>query len=916
VTATSGTDGKATVPVTSSKTMDSPVEISAKVGNTTCGTVNVKWRMDTYTVDVPNPKEGEPITGTTDAPDGSQVVVTDDEGNEIPGCSAADNVTVENGTFSCTPTTPLQPGDHINVEVTDPVTGNSGSDDATIEEDPVVDSEKSRLTVSPTEVTQGDRVGIKVETKNAEDRPLPNKPIEVTVPNDWTCTGLSGSGTPVGTDAKKYTVRTNSQGVWESQCTTESSGTKVVKAENPADTDADKNITGSPATVTVTTVPPWDVDIDQPKEGDEEITGSTDAPPGTPVVITGPDKDGDGQPDWTCETTVKSDGTFECDLDEPLGPGDDIHVEVDPDSPKKGEADAETEDDPKVDSDKSKLTVTPRDPVIDDPITVKVETKNAEGRPVPGPIDVTIPEEWTCTDANGANVPTGTKQTITTNDQGLWQVTCTSKIAGDYQVKAENPADTDGDKNINGSPANVTVQPGAPVDECDPQEGKTTGPGTTLTKDPAGPIHPDGDTAYTVTLTAKDKYCNVIPNLDVTWTKDAKLTAKGTPQAVTDNNGQATAQYTSLTENLDPGWPVKAKVVTIEKSVNLTFDGAPTPPVINVANGDEISGTVSDPDANEVEVTYPKEDGTEGTITCPVDKATMTWSCETPGDAVDGPIQAVTVDDGGQRSEPTNGDLDKTPPEVIVNPIDPSDTEVTGTVNDGGKPLPNAPVTVTDEEGNNLCKNPDTVVTDSNGNFTCELNRPLNPGEKVIVTAEDPAGNRTQVEETVSLPTEEEPQYQCDGIEKSTQKNTSVALEVQDHLAECIDGGQAPWVVTAYEDPEHGTLSESQGASLGFGTFPGGVSEVTYTPETDWTGVDSHSITVTDANGAEIPIPVTVTVGDGTPTPTVTTTTTVKVKTGGDMVPGTLPWAAAGLALSGLMALALAGAARRRRQES
>jgi hypothetical protein len=906
VTAVSGSDGKATAPVTSSVITDDKT-ISAVVGTVSCGSKTVKWSDEPFTVDVPPVEEGGPVTGTTDAPPGSEVVVTadtDGDGDEDEVCTATVVAGTAGGpnTFSCTPSEPLDPDTVVTVTVTDPETGNSGSDTAQVTPNDVVDPTKSTLTVTPATVEQGDKVTVKVETKNAQDRPLPGKPVNVTIPTDWTCQGISGTTNP-------HVVLTGSTGVWESECTTKEAGTKTVEAKSGTDP-----LNGSPATVTVQAKDPWDVDIDEPHEGDDTVTGSTDAPPGTPVVITG-DTNDDGIPDWTCETTVKADGTFECELDEPLGPDDHIHVVVDPDGPAPGEADSDVTPVNKPDSDQSKLTVTPRDPVVDDPITVKVETKNEFGRPVSGPIDVTIPEEWTCT-ANGASVPTGSKQTITTNTQGVWEATCTSKVAGDYEVKAENPADTDSDKNIAGSPATVTVKPGTPTEECDPQEGKTTGPGTTLTKAPAGPIHPDGEAAYTLTMTVKDKYCNIIPNYPVTWTANNALSAKGTPSAQTNDEGLATAQYTSLTENLDPGFPVKAKAGTVEKSVNLTFDGAPTPPAINVANETEISGTVSDPDAKEVEVTYPKQDGTEGTVTCPVDKATMTWRCDTPTDAVNGPIEAVTVDDGGQRSEPTQGDLDKTKPVITENPVNPNDKVITGNVTDDGQPLPNAPVHVKDSEGNDLCKNPDSVFTDANGNFTCVLTRPLNPDEDITIVTEDEAGNVTEkpVHVPPILDTDLPPEYTCDGIERDTKMNTSVGLEVQDHLAGCVDGGEAPWKVTEYEEPQHATLEVTEGAAFGFALIPGGASEVTHVPETNWKGTDHYTITVTDANNESLVIPVTVNV-KGADSDGSTTTTTPKVKTGGDILPGTMPWAAAGLALSGLLALALAGASRRRRQD-
>jgi len=158
----------------------------------------------------------------------------------------------------------------------------------------------------------------------------------------------------------------------------------------------------------------------------------------------------------------------------------------------------------------------------------------------------------------------------------------------------------------------------------------------------------------------------------------------------------------------------------------------PEPPTITTANMTSIGGS-AEPGAT-VTVTYPKEDGSCGTVTTSVNED-GSWVVPTPEDATDGGISAVVTDPAGNESQPGEAVLDVTPPHPpVMNPSNGS--EITGT----GEP--GTSVTVTDENGTPVA-GCETVEVDQDGQFACRPWTPLPPGTEIWVTATDEAGNHS-----------------------------------------------------------------------------------------------------------------------------------------------------------------------------
>nr|WP_255590384.1 Ig-like domain-containing protein [Marinicella sp. NBU2979] len=160
---------------------------------------------------------------------------------------------------------------------------------------------------------------------------------------------------------------------------------------------------------------------------------------------------------------------------------------------------------------------------------------------------------------------------------------------------------------------------------------------------------------------------------------------------------------------------------------------APPAPVINApTNGDPVTGT-GEPGAT-VTVTTPS-----GATCTAVVQLDGTWSCSlfpTPVDGED--ITATQEDEAGNTSPPTTvvGGIDLTAPSApVINPVVENTDPITGTAE---------PFTVINLTGVS-CDN-DPVITNASGVWTCvtSTSLPLTPGDLIVATATDAAGNVSQ----------------------------------------------------------------------------------------------------------------------------------------------------------------------------
>ncbi|MDR1825417.1 MAG: Ig-like domain-containing protein [Bifidobacteriaceae bacterium] len=747
-------------------------------GNTDEDTVTVAAADDTEDPVVtitPTPKEGDnTISGTlTDngapLPAGTAVVVTDDTDTEL--CTAH---TLADGSWSCQPNRPLEEGEEITATATDPA-GNTGSDTATV--GPGDDDEDPVITFSPAPKEGDTTVGGLVTDNGA---PLGGATVNVTGPG----------GTPV------CTATTNPDGTWS--CTpspaieegdvltatvqdpsgNEGTATATVLPEDdttapvititpePAtgDTTVEGTVTdsGSPlpdATVTVTDAGgaelchtttnadgTWSCTVGRDLVEGETITASTSDPAGNPASDTATVADGtppvltitpdpktgtdttvagtvtdDGAPlggasvtvtDDTgatlCTTTTAPDGTWSCQANRPLVEGETIYAETEDDNGNVGEDDATV-----VDGTAPQIAIAPAPKVGDPAVT---GTLSDDGAPLAGtPVTVT--------DAGGT-----TLCTAYTQGDGSWSCPPNRALVQDEVLTA-----TASDPAGNPATATATVQPA--VDTTDP----------VVTFDPAPAA---GDTTVGGTVTDSG---SPLPNAPVTVTDDTGATLCST-------NTNADGTWSCTTRPLVAGEDITATATdpagnegTAEATVAVGTDT--NPPVIAITNqpksGDDraVAGTVTDEGTPLGDAPVRVTDAGGAQLCTAVTASDGSWSCTTSRPLVeDEVITATTQDVAGNPASTTATVVDGTDPEIIIAPTPrEGDDEITGTVTDDGAPLANAPVSVTDDTGAELCH----TTTNSDGTWSCQPNRPIEEGEVITATTEDPQGNEDTVTVTV-----------------------------------------------------------------------------------------------------------------------------------------------------------------------
>ena len=306
---------------------------------------------------------------------GATVTVTDN-GTPVT-CAEAPVVVAADGSWTCTPTTPMSDGDHtITATQTDP-SGNTSpaSDPVTI----TVDTKVVPPVITP-----------------------PTGPTNDTTP-PITGTGEPGSKVTV-TDDDGTTVCTatvQADGSWS--C---SPSTALPDGDHPltatqTDPAGNTSTPSTPVTVTVDTTPPAAPAITGPADPTADptptITGTGE--PGATVTVT----DGDGT--TVCTATVQADGTWSCTPTTPLSDGDHTltATQTDPAGNTSPPSDPLTVT---VDTSTPTLTV-PSGPVnagTDVPIsgagytpgeTVTVTITDDAGNPVGDPVTVTVGPDGT-----------------------------------------------------------------------------------------------------------------------------------------------------------------------------------------------------------------------------------------------------------------------------------------------------------------------------------------------------------------------------------------------------------------------------------------------------------------------------------------------------------------------------------------
>jgi outer membrane protein OmpA-like peptidoglycan-associated protein len=616
------------------------------------------------------------ITGTAEA--GSTVTVTE---NGVTLCTA---VADGDGNWSCTPSTPLDPGPHaIIATATDPQ-GNTG---------PATPVRNFTVDTTP-----------------------PGAPV-ITSPTEGSTTGDT-TPTITGTAEVGSTVTVTENGVTLCAAVTDASGNWSCTPTTPlangphaiiaTATDPAGN-TGPASPVrnfTVDTTVPAAPSITSPAQnsttGDTTptITGTAEA--GSTVTVT---ENGV----TLCTAVADANGTWSCTPSTPLADGPHAIVATATD-PQGNTGPASPVRNFTVD------TTAPAAPVITTPTqgsTTGDTTPTITGTAEAGST-VTVTE-------NGVTLCTAVADT-----NGNWSCTPSTPLANGPHAIIATATDPTGNTSPASPVRNFTVDtaaPAAPVITT-PTEGSTTG-------DTTPTITGTAEAGSTVTVTENGvTLCTAVADTNGNWSCTPSTPLANGPHAII-------ATATDPTGNTSPASPVR----------NFTVNTDTTPPAAPVITSPAQNSTTTDntpaiTGTAEPGSTVTVTEGGNPVCTAVAD-ANGTWSCTPSTPLADGPhtIIATATDPAGNTgpaSPVRNFTVDANPPAapVITTPTEGSVTnDNTPTIT--GTSEPGSTVTVT-EGGNPVC----TAVTDANGNWSCTPGTPLAEGPHAIVaTATDPQGN-------------------------------------------------------------------------------------------------------------------------------------------------------------------------------
>ncbi|WP_201281938.1 Ig-like domain-containing protein, partial [Alteromonas sp. KUL106] len=427
------------------------------------------------------------------------------------------------------------------------------------------------------------------------------------------------------------------------------------------------------------------------------ISGETDAPPGSEVIIVVTDSEGNEQ---TIVTTVGADGTF----------NEDVPVEL-----SEGEY------------------------TVD--VTVTAPTGNSSTTTVTGEIDTTAPTltlenpgstgDTTPTLSGTTDLPEGSTVTLVVTDSAGNTQTINALVDanGSFSVDVPN-ALADGDFTVtatatdsagNTANANTTgsVDSEAPLLTLDTQ-GATSDVTPTIT----GTTDVAPGTLVTITVVdanGNSQSFQAAVQADGTFSADV-------PSALAEGDFTVTATVSDTQGNTATANETNGSIDTQAPIVNVNplDSGNDTTPVI--------SGNTDLPEGAVVVITVTDSNGDTQTINALVD-ADGNFAAEvlSPLPEGDYSVEVTATDDAGNSTTATEdgGNIDITAPAApTVNAG--NGTEITGTAEAGSE------VNV-DVNGDGI---PDfTVTADGDGNWSITLDTPIADGVIVTATATDAAGN-------------------------------------------------------------------------------------------------------------------------------------------------------------------------------
>ena len=611
----------------------------------------------------------------------------------------------------------------------------------------------------------------------------------------------------------------------------------------------------------------------------DDLTYVVAEPPKNGTVTIDPDT---GDYTYTPNPDFNGDDSFTITVDDGKGGKVDVpvNITVTPvnDAPVAGEDDKITPEDqpvsgkvPVTDVDGDDLTYVVAEPPKNGTVTIDPDTGDYTYTPNP---DFNGDDSFTITvdDGKGGKVDVPVNITVTpVND---------APVAGeddkitpeDQPVSGKVPVtDVDGDDLtyvVAEPPKNGTVT-------IDPDTGDYT-----YTPNPDF----NGDDSFTITVDdGKGGKVDVPVNITVTPVNDApvageddKITPEDQPVSgkvpVTDVDGDDltyvvaeppkngtvtidpdTGDYTympnpdfngddSFTITVDDG-----KGGKVDVPVNITVTPVNDAPVAGeddkiTPEDQPVSGKVPVTDVDGDDLTYVvAEPPKNGTVTIDPDTGDYTY---TPNPDFNGDDSfTITVDDGkgGKVNVPVN---------ITVTPV--NDAPVAGEddkITPEDQPV-SGKVPVTDVDGDDLTyvvaeppKNGTVTIDPDTGDYTYTPNPDFNGDDSFTITVDDGKGGKVDVPVNITVtPVNDAPVAGEDDKITPEDQPVSGKVPVTD-----VDGDDLTYVVA--EPPKNGTV-----------TIDPGTGDYTYTPNPDFNGDDSFTITVDDGKGGKVDVPVNITV--------------------------------------------------------
>ncbi len=729
-TIATGNDTTPTLSGTTDTTPGSTVTLtitdSAGVTQTVTATVQADG---TYSVDVPAElAEGEFTVNASVTDEAGNTATTDTAGEidtTVPLITIDTIATGNDTTPTLSGTTDAAPGSTVTLTITD-------SAGVTQTVTAIVQADGTYSADVPAELAEGEftvNASVTDEAGNTANADAQGA-IDVTAPtislND---PGINGDATPTLsglTDAVPGSTITltvtDSAGVSQTFTTTVlADGTFTVEVPN-AVAEGTYSVTaevtdGAGNTAQATASGDYDstspsTTVNQPAPTNDttpNVSGETDAPPGSEVVIVVTDSEGNEQ---TIVTTVGADGTFNEDVPAELSEGE-YTVDVTVTTPAGNSSTTTVTGE--IDTTAPIISLDPIGSTNDDTPVINGDTDAEPGAIVT--LDIVHSD--------------GTTQTLTATVQedGSFSAEVPQALAnGDFTVTATvsdvagNTASTSIDAVINTQGPNVVIETGSPTNGSEGIGGSSDAPNSEVVV-----VITDSDgNSQTITGTTDEN-----GNFNVAFPPGSEEGEYEIEVTVTDENGNSsTATATTVLDTTPP-------VVNIDPQTD-TNDTTPTiSGNTDLPAGSEVAITVTDSQGNTQTVTAVVDEN--GNFSADVEEALAEGNYEVSVEATDAAGNTTTAVDN-------SGNIDITAPALSLDPqTDGSDTTPTISGSTDLPPGSTVTIAVTDSAGNTQTID---AIVDENGDFSVDVQTPLTEGEYTVeASATDEAGNTTTVTE-------------------------------------------------------------------------------------------------------------------------------------------------------------------------